>query len=356
MNRKSGRVIIWGLTILLLLTIFGASAVLAQGGTTVFITTPAEGNTVSGVVNVTGAVDFPDFVKYDLFLKSGDQMLWGATAFAPVINGTLARLDTRTVPDGAYQLVVRQVHSDRNYTDFVGPTFYIENNLGAPLAYAEVPASPLYAPVSGAVARIKNCSGVDLQLNYHSPQGFCSSDDLWIKPKMADTDFCPFVDVLLTPCEYRGTAVGLGESRGATYSFTAEAGKVYEMNYAGGDVIYIAEIEAEERDPTDTGALPVGDPNRLQSPADAAEAVEAEEEMSTESTEAAASAEPAVVVATAAPAEPAEEAAPQSSDTVLPESGSSEPISLPFIIVGGGLIALLVIGGIAAARKRTFSA
>ncbi len=345
MNRKSWRVIFVGMTILLLLTIFGASAILAQGGATVYITTPAEGETVSGVVTVTGAVDFPDFVKYDLFLKSGEQMLWGATVYAPVINGTLARLDTRTVPDGAYQLVVRQVHSDRNYTDFVGPTFFIENNLGSPLAYAEAPASPLYAPVSGAVARIKNCSGVDLQMNYHSPQGFCSSDDLWIKPKMADAENCPFTDVLLTPCEYRGTAVGLGESRGATYNFTAEAGKVYEINYAGGDVIYIAETEAEERATTDTGALPVGDPNRLQSPADAAESVEVE-----------APAEPVTAAEAVTPAEPVEEAAPQSSDTVLPESGGTEPISIPFIIVGGGLIALLVIGGITAARKRSFSA
>ena len=93
--------------------------------------------------------------------------------------------------------------------------------------------------------------------------------------KLADSPFCPYQDVLLIPCEYRGTAQGEGQPKGATYSFVAEAGRIYELNYPGGDVIYIGEVEGDERSSTDTGGLDLGDPARMQ-PAAAADGEDAE--------------------------------------------------------------------------------
>ena len=169
-----------GVVVMLFLALGISTDALAQSGETAGVTSPAGGASVSGIITVTGTVDFPDFQKYEIYLKTGTQLVWAATVYAPVINGNLARLDTRTFPDGAYQLVIRQVRTDSNYTEFMGPTFIIENNLGAPLPYPEVEPGFLYAPVTGALARIRNCSGSDLKFDYNSPDGFCSADDLWL--------------------------------------------------------------------------------------------------------------------------------------------------------------------------------
>jgi hypothetical protein len=332
-----------GLVVLLVLA--ASTTILAQQGETVYLTTPTAGQTVSGLVTVTGAVDFADFQKYELFLKTGEQLVWAATVYAPVINGDLAFLDTRTFPDGAYQLVVRMVRNTSNYTEFMGPTFYIENNLGAPLPYPEIDSSPLYPPVSGAVARIRNCSGHTLEFDYHSPTGFCSGGNLSVMFKDQNSPVCPYQDVLLVPCEYRGTATGQGELRGAGYSFVAEAGKIYELNYPGGDVIYIAEVEGDERAATDLGGLVPGDPARQQ-PVPAAV---------TETTAAMEQSPPPADVSTSAPAVAAP-IAPARVDTMLPESGQASRPQTAFVIAAAGLILLLIVGGVVAARRRGYPA
>jgi len=334
------------LTVVALLVIAANTGVLAQGEI-VNVTSPGEGESVTGIITISGAVDFTDFQKYELFLKNEDQMLWAATAYAPVINGNLARLDTKTFPDGAYQLIIRQVRTDSNYTEFVGPTFYIENNLGAPVPYPEVESSLLYTPVAGALVRIRNCSGDRLEFNYNSPEGFCSGDDLWISFKHADSSTCPYVDLLLKPCEYRGTARGQGAPKGATYGFLAEAGKIYELTYSGGDQIYIAEVEGDARAETDTGGLDPNDPARLQSTVATEDAAEDE----------------AIAVADKAPvptevparAVPSSETSTQ-SESMLPVSGQGAGSNMTFIVVAGGLILLLIGGGILASRKRHYSA
>lgn len=318
------------ITTLLWLIAGGAATALAQGPETVFITTPSEGETVSGIVEVTGVVDFPDFVKYEIFLKTGDSSLWGATVYAPVINGTLARLDTRTVPDGSYQIVVRTVHSDSNYDEVLGPIFTVKNDLGAPLPHAEVQPSPLYTPYSGALARVQNCSGVDLEFDYTSPDGFCSADDLWIMGKPQDATLCTTVDVLLIPCEYRGTAWGSGEPKARTYSFQAEHGSIYEITYAGGVDLYINEVPGDDRAATDAGHLDINDPARAQAIADARASV-------------------------GLPQAPG--AAASNAESMLPVSGrAAATAGLPIILAAGGLIMLMVIGGFVAIRRGKLNA
>lgn len=349
----------WQLTLAVLLimlaTVVAAGVSYAQGGDTVFVTSPAANEAVSGIITITGAVDFPDFMKYDLFLKRGDEMVWAATVYAPVINGVLARLDTRTFPDGAYQLVIRQVHSDSNYTDFYGPTFFIENNLGAPLPFPEVEPGVLYPPVAGALARIRNCSGVDLKFDYHSPDSFCSGGSLTVRPKPAESQVCPFTDVLLIPCEYQGTAMGLGVERGGSYNFVAEHGKIYELTYSGEDRLYVAEVPGDTRAATDTALLPADDPARLapvQASADAPAGASAAEQSPAESTgsETAKAESPASSISD----QPAEQSPtePPTTETMLPVSGEAAPIIIPYLLIGGGVVLLLVLAGLYAARRQ----
>ncbi len=340
--------LIFAVAIMLLVTMGSGANVLAQTGETVFITSPADRETVSGLITVTGAVDFSDFLKYEIFLSGGGDFIWAATTYAPVINGDLAILDTRVFFDGSYQMIIRKVALDSNYTDTAGPTIIIENNLGAPLPYPEIETGLLYTPLAGALARLRNCGGNKLEFDYGSPEGFCSSGSLWLDYKAQDSPTCPYVDIPLVPCEYRGTARGLGDKRPAVYSFRAEEGKVYELNYPGGAQIFINEIPGRPRASTDTGDLDPDDPARYQSPPDTTAAA------------APAAAAPAPTTApdpapaVAAPTDPAD--ASDDAESMLPVSGQGTESNLPFIVMTISLILFLIVGGIVAVRKRRYTA
>jgi hypothetical protein len=320
------------------------SSVLAQEEGTVVITTPADGAIVSGLITVTGVVDFPDFLKYEIFLSGGAGLIWAATTYAPVINGDLAMLDTRTFADGTYQMIIRKVNPDSNYTDFTGPTLIIDNGLTAPLPFPEVETSLLYPPPSGALMRLRNCSGNPLEFDYTSPDGFCSADDLWIHHKPQESPICTYVDILLIPCEYRGTAIGMGEKRGASYSFEAEGGKVYELSYPGGDRLFIGESLGYPRAETDTGGLDLNDPARYQAAPDANKAATPAAAPAPTS---ASSSTPAEAVSTTTTADSSD-----ASDPLLPVSGEGTESRMPFMIVALAVIVFLIGGGIVAARKR----
>jgi hypothetical protein len=320
------------------------SSVLAQEEGTVVIATPADGATVSGLITVTGVVDFPDFLKYEIFLSGGAGLIWAATTYAPVINGDLAMLDTRTFADGTYQMIIRKVNTDSNYTDFTGPTLIIDNGLTAPLPFPEVETSLLYPPPAGALMRLRNCSGNPLEFDYTSPDGFCSADDLWIHHKPQESPICTYVDILLIPCEYRGTAIGMGEKRGASYSFEAEGGKVYELSYPGGDRLFIGESLGYPRAETDTGGLDLNDPARYQAAPDANKAATPAAAPAPTS---ASSSTPAEAVSTTTTADSSD-----ASDPLLPVSGEGTESRMPFMIVALAVIVFLIGGGIVAARKR----
>ena len=341
------------IVLLFLLLISVNTNVLAEGGETVYITSPAEGESLVGVITITGAVGFQDFQKYELFLKTGDEMLWAATIYAPVINGNLARLDTRIFPDGAYQLIVRQVRTDSNYTEFVGPNFFIENNLGAPLPYPEVEANFLYPPEAGALIRVRNCSGDNLEFDYNSPEGFCSSDKIWIPFKHAESTYCPFADILLKPCEYRGTVRGQGTSAVANYGFVAEAGKIYELTYPGGSKFYLGQVEGDDRAETDIGDLDPNDPARLQLPA----AVEDDKSVEVSSAVAEASISSQVTTGPEVTTSSyVSDETPAEVEVMLPVSGRGTEVDMTFVIAAVGLILLLIVGGVVATRKRGYPA
>ncbi len=325
--------------VVLLLAVVGGQ-VLAQESGTVDIANPAAGETVSGLITVAGTVTFPDFLKYELFLKRGEELIWAATVYSPVVQGNLARLDTRTFIDGSYQLVIRQVGTNSQYVDILGPTFTINNSLGAPLPFPEVEPNFLYPVEDKALVRVRNCSGEDLSFDYGSPEGFRESGQINLPPK-PETAICPFTDLALQPAEYRGTGKGGGQAEGITYSFMAEAGKVYQIIYngpaAGANELYIGPIEGDE-------------PDRISMPAPAATPV--------------AGAAPAVDTIVAPPTT----AAPAVSDpgasgealgktqAMLPVSGQGSESRTAFVVAGVVLILLLVAGGVWAANKRNYTA
>ncbi len=347
MKQKSNRYLMLALLAAALLVSFiPTRPIAAQGEDGVVISSPATGETVSDVVVISGAVDFPDFLKYDFFLKGGENMIWVATGFSPVINGHLLRLDTKTLADGSYQMLVRKVTSDSNYTDVIGPSFTVKNGQAAPLPYAEVETTFLYPAPGKAVMRAQNCTGVDFFTDYNSPSGFKSSGEIALPP-YNNQGVCPYSDIALIPGEYRGTARGIDQEKGISFTLNAEAGKVYMMTYngpaAGQAALYITETEPDERASTDTGHLAPGDPNRAQSEADIMATGGGE-------TMAADAAAP-----TADDSMTAADAAPQSSDAgaqaVLPDTGQASTSTAPFAVAAAGMILLMLIGGLFAIKR-----
>ena len=178
-----------------------------------------------------------------------------------------------------------------------------------------------------------NCSGDNLEVDYHSAAGFCSADDLWIPFKNQDSPTCPYVDVLLIPgCEYEGTAHGQGQPKGVGYTFEAEAGNVYKVIFPGGTKLYVGEVAADERAATDTGGLDPNDPARNQ-PVEAADTTQTTMDSPQSSA-------------------PAAESSSGETQEMLPVSGQAHETPIPFMVAAIALILFLLVAGVVAARKR----
>lgn len=126
----------------LLISLTLVAPIWAQGGNGV--TSPAPGDTVSGIVLVEGTATDPSFLRYELafFYEGNPGAGWivFAESDQPVVGGTLAVWDTtvgRNVgapvfPDGVYQLRLRVVKADYNYNEYFASGIIISNNEATP--------------------------------------------------------------------------------------------------------------------------------------------------------------------------------------------------------------------------------
>ena len=232
---------------LLLVVLLIPAAAFAEGDGTVKFTNVSEGAVISKLTTLTGTIDFPDFVKYEIFLKSGSDLVWVGNSHSRIKDGNLVRLDPRVFVSGKYQLLVRQVHSDSNYIDVNGPTITIENPNETPLPYyPEVEPSFLYPSETFAIVRIRNCAGEDFNFDYHSPQDFKSSGDMKLGGKVTD-GICPFTDLAWIPGKYGGTGQGGGQDRGAPIELTVEEWHTYEIIYYGGQQIQANQVAGDDK-------------------------------------------------------------------------------------------------------------
>lgn len=108
------------------------------------ITSPAFGDTLSGIVLVEGTANHPNFLRYELaFLaESSPNRDWivFAEGGQSILNGTLAIWDTTVgrnigaavFPDGRYQLRLRVVRQDYNYDEYFVTNLTISNDQATP--------------------------------------------------------------------------------------------------------------------------------------------------------------------------------------------------------------------------------
>ncbi|MBE2197989.1 MAG: hypothetical protein IAE79_05215 [Anaerolinea sp.] len=181
-NGKRNSVKLPALLLLLICLLSGAGVWLsgtAQGRTlaqpqsgTNGITEPASGETIAGVVVVVGTAVDPNYLRYELAFRpeAGAAADWIVFAEGEqrVVNGRLAIWDTTVGrsanapvwPDGRYQLRLRVVRADYNYSEYFVTGLIISND-GTPTPTATptitgtavAPVTPVVGtPANGAPA------------------------------------------------------------------------------------------------------------------------------------------------------------------------------------------------------------
>lgn len=152
---------IWFLVTLLLACVTPAAAQALNG-----ISSPLEGDMVSGIVLVEGTATDPDFLRYELAFNRGADWIVFAEGTRPVQQGTLAVWDTTVgypnapvFPDGTYQLRLRVVRQDYNYDEYFVRNLTLVNSGPTPTATAPTPeatagaaATPSPSPAAGTSA------------------------------------------------------------------------------------------------------------------------------------------------------------------------------------------------------------
>jgi len=323
--------------ILLLLAAANSVVVSAQERAGVEFTNVREGETISRLTTLTGTVNFPDFLKYEIFLKSGDNLIWAGNSYSRIVNGNLIRLDPRVFASGPYQLLVRQVNLDSNYTDVLGPNIIIDNPNKVPLPYyPEVEPSFLYPSEIFAVVRVRNCAGEDFNFDYHSPQDGRSSDDTKLSGKI-EGGICAFQDLALIPGLYRGTAQGGSQGMPAPFELLVDEWKVYELAYFGGVEIHAGEVQADAQAGDGRGAMLPGDGRGAMAPPPPA----FEPQPTTM---------PQPRQAPAAPPTPASGASKPKA--ILPTTGLGNGVNILFGGIALAVILILSLGGVLATRRR----
>jgi hypothetical protein len=99
------------------------SVFLAQGDLSLRIDTPSENDTVSGTVEIRGAVAAPGMSRFrlDFAYQQNPTNTWFpiAEGTEPVSNGMLAEWDTTTVTEGTYSLRLRGYLRDGSVRDVI---------------------------------------------------------------------------------------------------------------------------------------------------------------------------------------------------------------------------------------------
>lgn len=145
--------------LLLMLSMFAVQPAAAQS---TGITSPSSGETISGVVTVTGTAVDPTYLRYELAFFNEANQGAGWIVFAEgsqqVTNGVLAIWDTTVgqnvgapvFPDGRYQLRLRVVKTDYNYDEYFVRDLTISNTGPTPTPTPDETALTVTATAVGA--------------------------------------------------------------------------------------------------------------------------------------------------------------------------------------------------------------
>jgi hypothetical protein len=148
---------------------------------------PQPGDAMSGFAAILGYASTPSFRRYELHLAvaGSESWQWLTTSFAPVYDDVLYTLDTTDYPDGLYDLRLRVLREDGNYTEaFLGgveirnarpPTAtLVLNELGtAQPTPTPTATTPTVTPTPEFISNIQDGQGIFLPYNNGVIRGIC---------------------------------------------------------------------------------------------------------------------------------------------------------------------------------------
>ena len=109
----------------LLLATYSLQTNRALAQTTSGITLPAPGDSVSGVVSIVGTAVGGNFQRYELYYKPSEAndaaYVYISQAEEEVVDNELDRWDTIDLEPGLYDLRLRVVRLDGNYSEYFAP-------------------------------------------------------------------------------------------------------------------------------------------------------------------------------------------------------------------------------------------
>jgi hypothetical protein len=97
----------------------------------IIINYPQHGQSVQGVVEITGSVTSDIFLRGELYYaySNTENTTWFLITQLnqPIENGILARWDTTTITDGEYQIKLKLIKTDNTSDDLIIQTVYVRN-------------------------------------------------------------------------------------------------------------------------------------------------------------------------------------------------------------------------------------
>jgi hypothetical protein len=123
-----------------------------QGQDIAQITSPTEGQTLSGLVTISGSADHPEFARWELAYgpdpNPSDAWQPFASGEQQVLNGTLGTWNTGVIADGGYMLRLRVVRRDSNYSEAFVRGLQVSNSapIGTPTSIPPAATFPAEQP------------------------------------------------------------------------------------------------------------------------------------------------------------------------------------------------------------------
>jgi len=128
-----------------------------QGQDIAQITSPTEGQEISGLVTITGSADHPDFARWELAYgpdpNPNDAWQPFTEGNQPVHDGTIGTWNTGVIADGGYMLRLRVIRKDSNYSEAFIRGLKVSNSapIGTPTSIPPAATFPAEQPTFSAI-------------------------------------------------------------------------------------------------------------------------------------------------------------------------------------------------------------
>lgn len=128
----------------------------SQGQAIAQITSPTEGQPLTGLVTISGSADHPEFARWELAYgpdpNPSDAWQPFTSGEQPVLNGTLGTWNTGVIADGGYMLRLRVVRQDSNYDEAFVRGLQVSNSapIGTPTSIPPAATFPAEQPTVAA--------------------------------------------------------------------------------------------------------------------------------------------------------------------------------------------------------------